>query len=107
MAVDAKRLWRLLHELPSDQALAIGDLFALGCLLRLQGHREEGSKSCRTALKALKGSGPASYFDALMAALPGNESRFVSQINAHNEIKRLVQRQAEENANLPSAECEG
>lgn len=107
MAVDTKRLWGLIRELPTDKALVVADLFALGCLLRLQGHRDEGSKTCRTALKALNSSGTASYFDDLMAALPGNESRFANQVGAHLEINRLVRRQVEQNADRPSAECEG
>ncbi|MDO0944831.1 hypothetical protein [Chromohalobacter israelensis] len=107
MAVDAKRLWSLIHELPDGQSMVVADLFALGCLLHLQGHRDEGSKTCHTALQALKGSGNPRYFEDLLSALPGNEALFASQVGAHLEINRLVRQHAEKNASRPSAECEG
>ncbi|MDC8802538.1 hypothetical protein PRZ61_03625 [Halomonas pacifica] len=107
MAVDANRLWERLREQPADQAMAIADLFALGCLMRLQGHHKAGNTAVETALKLVRGNGNASYCDALYAALPGNEELFAKQVNAHLEINHLVRGQAEQNADRPSAECEG
>ncbi|WP_431026163.1 hypothetical protein [Halomonas sp. H5] len=107
MAVDANRLWELLRKQPADQALAIADLFALGCLLRLQGHRRAGNTAVETALKAVRGGGNASYCDALVAALPGNEALFANQVNAHTEINQLIHALAGETAGPRSDECAG
>lgn len=107
MAVDAYRLAELLREQPADLAMAISELFVLGCLLRLQGHLDEGTRACKTALKALKVNGTASYRDALIDALPGNEARFASRLQPGTCLNRLVRQQAAANADRPSGECAG
>ncbi len=107
MAVDADRLADLLRGQPADLAMAISELFVLGCLLRLQGHRDAGTRACQTALKALKVNGIASYRDALIDALPGNEVRFASSLQPGTRLNALIRQQAEGHADRPSGECAG
>ena len=106
MKVNTERLAALLRQQPADQAMVISELFVLGCLLRLQGHRNEGTRACRTALKALNVTGTASYRDALIDALPGNEAAFASNLQPGTCLNRLVRAQAASAQDPQSGACE-
>lgn len=92
MAVDAERLADWLRNQPADEAMALADLFVLGCVMKLQGDRKAGNTAVQTALKLCRHGVTASYCDALEAALPGNEWRFAHQVGCHREISRLLDR---------------
>jgi hypothetical protein len=88
--VSAERLRGLLAERFSDGHMAYADLFAMGCLLHLQGHHKAGRKLIDQVRTALPATGSKTYWVDLLHALPGNELRFAREIEAHSEVNDLL-----------------
>lgn len=89
--VSAGRLQRLLMERYPDNFMMYADLFAMGCLLHLQGHQRAGLKLIDQVRIALPATGQKTYYADLLDSLPGNEIRFAGEIQAHSEINSLFE----------------
>lgn len=89
--ISAGRLQRLLMERYPDNFMMYADLFAMGCLLHLQGHHRAGLKLIDQVRAALPATGHKTYYADLLDALPGNEIRFAGEIQAHSEINSLFE----------------
>lgn len=85
----AERLRQLIDSRFPDTAMVFVDLFAMGCLLHLQGQHWAGLKLIREVRRAVEVPGHKTYLDDLIAHLPGNELRFASEIEAHGEVNEL------------------
>jgi hypothetical protein len=80
-----------------DNHLAFRDLFAMGCILHLQGAEKTGRKLIQEVRHALPSLSSKTFWAELLHALPGNELRFAREIEAHSEVNDLLdlaQRQA-------------
>ncbi len=81
---DACRLGDLLMQVePGSLSMLYRDTFVAGCFLYAEGHRVAGLKLCNQVLNNLNGYRQKTYFDGLIANLPGNERRFAGQVSAH------------------------
>lgn len=92
----AERLQREIVRRYPDNFMMYADMFAMGCLLHLQGQHKAGRKLIDQVRRALPATGNKTYFADLLDALPGNEARFIGEIRAHlevNELLELTQRQ--------------
>ena len=89
--ISAERLRLALTALYPEKFMAYADLFAMGCLLHLQGKHRAGLKLIDQVRRALPATGHKTYFDELLHALPGNELRFAKDIHAHLEINELFE----------------
>lgn len=98
--VSAGRLQRLLMERYPDNFMMYADLFAMGCLLHLQGHDRAGLKLIDQVRTALPATGLKTYYADLLDALPGNEMRFAGEIQAHSEINSLFEIERDRMATL-------
>ncbi|MEX5748799.1 MULTISPECIES: hypothetical protein [Massilia] len=79
-----------------DNFMLYADLFAMGCLMHLQGQHRAGLKLIDQVRRALPTTGTKTYFSDLLHTLPGNEVRFAGEVQAHlevNELFELAQRQ--------------
>jgi hypothetical protein len=97
----AARLQRELMTRYPDNFMMYADIFAMGCLLHFQGEHRAGLKLIDQVRIGLPAVGHKTYFAELLRALPGNELRFASAIQAHAEINALLgqaQRQLEASA---------
>jgi hypothetical protein len=74
-----------------DAAFVFVDLFAMGCLLHLQGQQRAGLKLIREVRHAVEGPRQKTYWANLIQQLPGNELRYASEIKAHSEVFELEQ----------------
>lgn len=80
-------------EVQGDHArMLYKDHFALGCYLHMQGHEASGRKVCMEVLRTLGFDRRKTYFNELMANLPGNEQAYADGIHAHQEINVLFTR---------------
>jgi hypothetical protein len=75
-----------------DQFMAFADLFAMGCLLHLQGEKLVGRKLVVQVLDAVAEHGNKMYFSSLIGSLEGNEERFAGEIQAHLEVNDLFEK---------------
>lgn len=94
--ISAGRLQREIMTSYPDNFMLYADLFAMGCLLHLQGQHKTGRKLIDQVRRALPITGRKTYFSDLLHALPGNKARFIREIQAHlevNELLELTQRQ--------------
>lgn len=83
-AIDARRLGDLLVQVkPGALSMLYRDAFVAGCFLYAEGHQVAGLKLCNQVLNNLSGYRQKTYFDRLIANLPGNERRFAGQVSAH------------------------
>jgi hypothetical protein len=87
----AETLRHLIDDRYPNAALVFVDLFAMGCLLHLQGHRSAGVKLIREVRHAVEGPAQKTYWDDLIAQLPGNELRYAREIEAHLEVNELLE----------------
>lgn len=67
------------------------DLFAMGCLLHLQGQQRAGPKLFREVRYAVEGPRQKTYWADLIEQVPGNELRYVREIGAHLEVNELFE----------------
>jgi hypothetical protein len=86
----AESLRQLLMERYPDHFMAFADLFAMGCLLHLQGQRRAGRKLIDEVRAAVAVPGNKTYLCDLIDRLAGNELRFASEIQAHLEVNELL-----------------
>lgn len=98
--ISAGRLQRLLMERYPDNFMMYADLFAMGCLLHLQGHHRAGLKLIDQVRIALPATGNKTYYADLLDSLPGNEMRFAGEIQAHSEINSLFEIERDRTATL-------
>lgn len=94
--ISAGRLQREIMARYPDNFMMYADVFAMGCLLHLQGQHKAGRKLIDQVRRALPTTGNKTYFADLLDALSGNEARFIGEIQAHlevNELLELTQRQ--------------
>jgi hypothetical protein len=91
----AERLRQLIDDRFPDAAMVFVDLFAMGCLLHLQGQHRAGLKLIREVRRAVEAPGCKTYLDDLIAHLPGNELRFSREIEAHCEVNELFRLEQE------------
>jgi len=89
--ISAGRLQREIMTRFPDNFMMYADLFAMGCLVHLQGHHKAGLKLIEQVRRDLPTTGNKTYFADLLAALPGNELRFAREIQAHAEINELFE----------------
>lgn len=87
----AGRLQREIMTRYPDNFMMYADMFAMGCLLHLQGQHKAGLKLIDQVRRVLPTTGNKTYFADLLEALPGNELRFASEILAHAEINELLE----------------
>lgn len=87
----AETLRHLIDRRYPDAALVFVDLFAMGCLLHLQGQRRAGLKLIREVRHAVEGPGQKMYWEDLIAQVPGNELRYAREIEAHLEVNELFE----------------
>ncbi|MBY0242148.1 MAG: zinc-ribbon domain-containing protein [Burkholderiaceae bacterium] len=87
----AGRLQREIMTRYPDNFMLYADLFAMGCLLHLQGQHKAGLKLIDQVRRALPATGHKTYFVDLLEALPGNELRFAGEIQAHAEVNDLLE----------------
>ncbi len=90
--ISAGRLQREIMTRYPDNFMMYADMFAMGCLVHLQGQHKAGLKMIDQIRRALPTTGNKTYFADLLEALPGNELRFASEIQAHSEINDLLER---------------
>jgi len=88
--INTIRLADILRAMPADQALALSNLFALGCHVHREGHRDAGLRACRSALNEIRAGDQKTYFNDLIGNLAGNETAFVRELCCHREISRLL-----------------
>lgn len=87
--VDAVKLGDILMAVrPEALSMMYRDAFAAGCYLLLKGQRTAGLKLCNQVLKSVGDHRRQTYFNQLIANLPGNERLFAGQVAAHHEISR-------------------
>jgi hypothetical protein len=91
----AERLRQLIDNRFPDAAMVFVDLFAMGCLLHLQGQHGAGLMLVREVRRAVEVPGCKTYLDELIAHLPGNELRFTREIEAHGEVNELFRLELE------------
>lgn len=89
--VSADYLRNLITERYPDTFMAYADLFAIGCLIHLQGQHKAGRKLIDQVRRALPPLGNKTYMADLLQALPGNELRFAREIHAHLEVNELLE----------------
>jgi hypothetical protein len=89
--IDIHKLKELIDKEHPNSYMVHANLFALGCLLHLQGQVTAGKKAISTVLRALPEQGNKGYFSSILDNLSGNERQFASGINAHLEINELFQ----------------
>jgi len=87
--ISTVKLANIFREMPSDQAVALSNLFALGCFVHWQGHTDAGLKACRSALNEIRAGDQKTYFNNLIGNLAGNEAAFVRELGCHKQISRL------------------
>lgn len=68
------------------------NLFALGCYLHAQGHRESGYKFCSQVLSELGFNRRKTYFSAILNSLDGNELNYALGIGANHEVLEPLRR---------------
>ena len=74
---------------PATREMALRDLFALGCYLRLAGKPEAGTKACICALDGL--SLPATEYKLLRQGLFDGHERFLARtFQPHHEVMQLI-----------------
>lgn len=89
MKENFKILRDAIHELPNNLALAVADLFALGCYIHKQGNTQAGLKAITTAIKMCNNTNRNIAFNKIITNIDGNEDTFARQIGAHLEINKL------------------
>lgn len=89
MQISAQRLKDMLEESQPDHHMAFKDLFALGCMLHLQGEKQAGRKMVSEVMRAIDQVGTKTYRITLIEQLEGNERRFAREIEAHSEVNVL------------------
>lgn len=99
----AETLRHLIDGRYPNTALVFVDLFAMGCLLHLQGQRRAGLKLIREVRHAVEEPGQKTYWEDLIAHLPGNELRYASEIQAHVEVNELFELEQQRQA-APSSQ---
>jgi hypothetical protein len=88
--LSADRLRRIILDRHPDNFMAFSDLFAMGCLLHLQGQHRAGRKLIDQVRGAVTVPGNKTYLADLVGQLAGNELRFAGEIHAHQEINELL-----------------
>jgi len=88
--VDGLELSQLIDQrFPGEIAIALRNLFALGCLLVFQGHREQGLKACNDAIRALGPINRGRYLDRLIANVVDDPIAIARTVGASAEVLDL------------------
>jgi hypothetical protein len=85
----AHQLRQMLMSRYPDHFMIFADLFAMGCLLHLQGERCVGFRLVAEVLKSAYGYSDHYLHSAILKSLSGNEARFASEIGPNAEIGQL------------------
>lgn len=96
----AETLRDLIDSRYPDAAFVFVDLFAMGCLLHLQGQQRAGLKLIREVRHAVEGPRQKTYWAGLIEQLPGNELRYAREIGAHLEVNELFELEQQRQAAL-------
>jgi hypothetical protein len=75
-----------------DHFMLFVDLFAMGCVLHLQGERCAGYRLVAQVLDKLEESPEKPYLNALLRNLSGNEIRLAREIEPNQELSQLCDR---------------
>jgi hypothetical protein len=87
----AETLRHLIDSRYPDAAFVFVDLFAMGCLLHLQGQQRAGLKLIREVRHAVEGPRQKTYWADLIKQRPGNQLRYAREIGAHLEVNELFE----------------
>ena len=102
----AAPLRELLAQHHPDHCMAFADLFAIACLLHLQGQQLAARKAIAQVLDAVPSRGQKTYLSSILSQLEGNEIRFAQEIFAHEEINDMIRKaqppEPEKIANVPA-----
>lgn len=75
-----------------DHFMFLVDLFAVGCILHLQGECAAGQLLVARALHAVADPASTSYTDFLLKSLSGNEISFIRDIDPSPALRALCER---------------
>ncbi|MBS7660530.1 hypothetical protein I0D00_01010 [Pseudomonas lalucatii] len=73
-----------------EVAVALRNLFAMGCLLVAQGQREQGLKLCNDVVRTLDETGHKTYLDQLFAALGREPIRIARSVGPSRELLDIL-----------------
>jgi hypothetical protein len=88
----ARYVRQLLMRRYPDHFMVFADLFAMGCLLHLQGERCVGFGLVAQVLKSANDTQHESHLAAVLNNLSGNEARFAHEICPNAEVSQLWDR---------------
>jgi hypothetical protein len=80
---------QLLMRRYPDHFMVFADLFAMGCLLHLQGERCVGFRLVAQVLNSANDTPDEPHLAAMLKNLSGNEARFAQEICPNAEISQL------------------
>jgi hypothetical protein len=75
-----------------EHYMIFADLFAMGCLLHLQGERSVGFRLVAQVVGSATVNADEPFITAVLKNLSGNEARFVEDIRPNSEISQLWDR---------------
>lgn len=88
--VNAVKLQELIAEAHPQNFMIFSDLFALGCLLHMQGQKEAGRKLVAEVVQSVGEHGNKTYLHSIRENIEGNERRFAAEIQAHSEVNEVI-----------------
>jgi hypothetical protein len=89
--IDAAELDSLIERTHSPEvAIALRNLFALGCLLVAQGHAKQGMKTCNDVVRTLDEAGHAAYLDRLFEAVAKEPLRIGRSMRPSSELLDIL-----------------
>jgi hypothetical protein len=75
-----------------ENFMVFADLFAMGCLLHLQGERSVGFRLVAQVISSAAASADQPHLATVLKNLSGNEARFAEDIRPNSEISQLWDR---------------
>jgi hypothetical protein len=89
--VSAQALYELIEAShPSAVAMALRNMFALGCLLVAQGHSKQGLKACNQVIATLSKNGRKTYLDQLFVVIADQPLQVAKQMLPSQELNELL-----------------
>lgn len=86
----ANLLRQILETKHPQNFMLYADIFAIGCLLHVQGKQTAGRKLISQVINIIQEHGNKTYLNDLLTALEGNEFKYARDIHAHQEINELL-----------------
>ncbi|GAB3387181.1 hypothetical protein [Azotobacter armeniacus] len=89
--IDAAELGSLIEQTHNPEvAIALRNLFALGCLLVAQGHAKQGIKACNDVVRSLDETGHATYLDRLFEAVAKEPIRIGRSVRPSSDLLDIL-----------------